>query len=95
MLSVSSQKLHVVDLAAYKNQEMIEVTRALLHLAEKGEARGLSFVVKLGRGDHRAGCVGDYRRNPEEAMSAVFRMERELMRNETPFDQTDFQESIL
>ena len=84
--------LRVVRLAAYKNQEMVEVTKALLDLAERGVAQGLSFVVKIGPGDHRAGSAGDYRRNPDEALSAVFRMEHDLMAGSTPFDQNDFAE---
>ncbi len=92
-MSNATQKLHVVAMASYKNQEMIEVAKVLLDLAERGLAQGLSFVVKMGRGDHRAGTAGDYRRNPDEALSAVFRMERDLMAGSAPFDQTDFQES--
>lgn len=66
----------------------MEVIKGLLELAEDGAAQGLSFVVKLGNGDHRAGVAGDYRRRPEEALSATFRMERHLMKGHPPFEES-------
>lgn len=59
--------------------------KELLQLAESNSVQGLAFVVKLGQGDHRAGMAGDYRRSPEEAMAATFRLERHLMQGQAPF----------
>jgi hypothetical protein len=60
-------------------------------LAEDGIATGLAFVVKVGPREHRAATVGDYKRRPEEAMSATFRLERMLRRDMT--DDEDEKES--
>lgn len=62
--------LHVVD-QCQQNAETIEIARALLALAEQGEARGLLFSVKLGPGNHQTGMTGDYWRDPCEAMAAA------------------------
>jgi hypothetical protein len=83
----------LVSLTEYKNRELVAVLRELLELAEGGAAHGLAFVVKLGRGDHRAGMAGDYKRRPEEALSATFLLERHLMKGQTPFDADDEEES--
>lgn len=56
----------------------MDLARELLELAEAGKAHGLTFVVKLGPGDHLAGVAGDYKRHPAEALQATFMMEREL-----------------
>lgn len=62
----------------YRSRELVAVLRELTMLAEDGIATGLAFVVKVGQRDHRAGAVGDYKRRPEEALSATFRLERLL-----------------
>lgn len=82
--------MHVVSLDKYKNRELIGALKDLLELAEKGRAHGLAFVVKLGHRDHRAGVAGDYKRFPEQALSATFQMERHL--RESP---DDFEESAM
>lgn len=71
--------MQLVSLSAYRNQKVVEVLRELLDLAENGEVRGLTFVVKFGPGDHRVGTVGDYRRCPEEALSATLLLKRTLL----------------
>lgn len=86
--------MNLVNLKEYRNRELVAVLKGLLELAEDGTAQGLSFVVKLGKSEHRAGVAGDYRRRPEEALSATFRMERHLMRGQPPFAQSDFADSV-
>lgn len=55
--------------------------KELLRLAEEGDATGLAFVLKLGRGDHRGGLSGDYRKNPDEALAAAVRLKMSLMQH--------------
>jgi hypothetical protein len=78
--------MRIVHLGKYRNRDLVAVVRALLDLAEEGTATGLAFVVKLGQADHRGGMAGDYRRHPDEALSATFRLERLLMQEQAPFD---------
>jgi hypothetical protein len=74
--------VNLVSLAEYKNREVVAVLRELTQLAEKGQARGLAFVVKVGRrGGHRLGLVGDYRRNPDEALGAAVRLKEMLLQD--------------
>jgi hypothetical protein len=80
--------MNVVRLAEFKNRELVAVCRELLRLAEKGEAHGLAFVVKLGRRCHRPGLAGDYSRNPEEALSAALRIKDSLLTH-NPDDETN------
>lgn len=47
--------------------------------AKAGKISGLAFVVKYGQREHRAGAAGDYRHDPEQALSATARMKRHLM----------------
>lgn len=90
--------MHVVRLAEYKNRELVAVIKGLLKLAEDGTAQGLSFVVKLGKTDHRPGLAGDYQRRPEEALAATVRMERHLLRTGGDHAENrhdDFEESRI
>jgi hypothetical protein len=73
------QRMKLVNLSAHKNREVAAVLRELLEHAENGELQGFAFVAKMGHRDHRAGLTGDYRRHPEEALSATFLLERHLM----------------
>jgi hypothetical protein len=50
----------------------------LTHLAERGQAHGLAFVVKVGR-SHRLGLSGDYRRHPDQALAAAARLKELLL----------------
>jgi hypothetical protein len=78
--------MNVVRMTEFRNRELVAVCRELLRLAEKGEAQGLAFVVKLGRRSHRPGLVGDYTRNPEEGLAAAFRL-RDSLLSYTPDDE--------
>lgn len=78
--------MQVVKLARYRNRELVDVLKGLLELAEDGTAQGLGFVVKLGRGNHRTALVGDYSRNPDEAMMAVIRLKDRLV-EDSEFDE--------
>ncbi len=71
--------MQVVELRRYRNQKVVAVVKELLTLAEDGDLRGLSFVVKLGARDHRVGVVGEYRQHPEEALLAALRMKQKLL----------------
>lgn len=77
--------MRLVDLAAYRSRGVVAVLKELLELAEHGDVQGLAFVAKFGHREHHAGVVGDYKRSPEEAMTAVFRMERHLRRDVLDF----------
>lgn len=78
--------MRVVSLNKHKNRELVAVLEEMLELARAGNLHGLAFVTKFGHGDHRAGAVGDYRRFPEEALSATFLLERHLMAGRAPYD---------
>lgn len=71
--------MKLVSLAEYKNREVVAVLRDLLAMAEKGQAQGLAFVVKMGRAVHRGGLAGDYMRNPDEAVSAAVRLKQQVL----------------
>lgn len=71
--------MKLVNLVEYKNRELVAVLKGLTQLAESGQATGLAFVVKLGRGVHRPGLAGDYRRSPEEALAAAVRLKEQLL----------------
>lgn len=70
--------MNVVSLSRFRNKELVAILRELTELAERGQITAHAFVVKFGPNDHRAGVSGDYKRNPEEALTATFRMERRL-----------------
>ena len=76
--------MELVKLDEYRNRDVIEAARRLLESAERGEIRGLVFVVKVAPGDNRAGVAGEYKRYPEKALQATFQLERLLARTE-PF----------
>lgn len=86
--------VQVVSLAEYRNRELVEVLKGLLALAEDGSAQALGFVVKIGR-SHRAALVGDYRRQPGEALRGVLRLKERLLQEEEPAQDSDFGESTL
>ena len=69
----------VVSLGRYRNRRLVDGLRNLLELAEAGEIQGVTFVAKFGCKDHRAGVLGVYQSSPEQALTAVLHMERELV----------------
>lgn len=71
--------MKLVSLASYRNRELVGVLKGLLEMAENGHAQGLAFVVKVGRGAHRTGLAGDYRRHPDEAVSAAVRLKEQVL----------------
>lgn len=74
--------MRVVQLQRYRNRAVVAVAREILALAETGDVQALSFVIKLGRRDHRAGLVGDYESSPEEALLAALRMKQRILDEE-------------
>ena len=80
--------MNLVNLGEYRSRKVVAALNDLLALAHGGHLHGLAFVAKLGPGDHRAGAIGDYQHHPEEALSATFRMERYLMRDQPPFEES-------
>lgn len=72
----------LVNLSAYRNRKVVAVVRELLELAEKGEAVGIAFVVKLKRSGHHAGIEGDYRTDPDQALPAAVRLKQAIMDNQ-------------
>jgi hypothetical protein len=77
----------LVSLAEFKNRELVAVLKELLQLAENGQATGLAFVVKIGRRSN-CGLSGDYRRSPEEALSAAVRLKEHLLHNPADEEQS-------
>lgn len=78
--------MRVVRITQRQSKEVVAVLEELLELARAGDVHGVAFVVKRGPRDHWAGAAGDYRRFPEEALSATFLMERALMSGRPPYD---------
>lgn len=70
--------MHLVYLSRYKNREVVKVLEEMLALARAGELSGLAYVIKTAPAEHSAGAAGDYRRHPEQALSATFALERHL-----------------
>jgi hypothetical protein len=68
--------MHVIDLAKVRGREAARALRALADIAEKGEIEAVMYVCRFGAHDHRAGAAGAYRRNPGEALQAIFLLER-------------------
>ncbi len=71
--------MRVVNLGEYRNRGVISALEELLALARAGQVQGFAFIVKFGPNDHRGGATGDYKRHPEQALGATFRMGRQLM----------------
>lgn len=71
--------MHVVNLAEYRNRGVISALEELLALAKNGDIQAVVFVAKFGPHDHRAGATGDYKRHPEEAISATLIMKLKLV----------------
>lgn len=81
--------MQLINLDEYRQKEVVEALRALLEAAEAGHIQGLAYVIKGPRGEHRAGIVGIYRRQPEKALQATFALERHLCRT-GPFAQSRY-----
>jgi hypothetical protein len=81
--------MNLVRLSEYRNRELVAVLKELLNLAEDGHASGMAFVVKIGK-THRGGLAGDYRRNPDEGLSAAARLKHQLLQ---PADVDDDDET--
>lgn len=72
--------LRLVEPAVLRqNAQVVAAVRELLELAEAGSLQGLTFIAKLGRRDHRAGLLGDYRESPQEALIAAIRLKEQLL----------------
>ena len=71
--------MRVVNLCEYRNKGVISALEVLLALARAGEIQGFAFIVKFGPHDHRGGATGDYKKHPDQALGATFRMGRQLM----------------
>lgn len=70
--------MQLVNLDEYRSRGVVNALKQLLGAAERGQIRGLAFVVKVAHGDNRAGLAGSYKRNPEAALRAAFMLERHL-----------------
>lgn len=71
--------MQVVSLVEYRNKGVISALEELLALAKTGEIQAFVFVAKFGPLDHRAGTTGDYKRHPEQAITAAFLLKLKLM----------------
>jgi hypothetical protein len=76
--------MKLINLEQYRKKEVVDALKALLKAAEAGDIEGIVYVAKVGKGDHRAGTIGYYRRFPETALQATFELERSLC-NTGPF----------
>jgi len=65
----------VTTLAEWKAKPTVDVLRALLEKAERGEISGLLYVTKEGRRrPQRIGLTGDYRDDPIQALAVTERV---------------------
>jgi hypothetical protein len=71
--------MEVVRLAVYRNKALISALEELLSLAEAGEIQAVAAVVKFGCKDHRSYALGDYQRNPLEAVAATVQLKQRLI----------------
>lgn len=79
--------MQVVQLAQYKNRELVAVLKEMLILAEGGHATALAFVVKVGPRRHWAGLTGDYEIRPEEALPALLRLKERLLQEDAEIEE--------
>ena len=57
-------KRNVTRLHKYINQDTIEVCKAIIAKAERGEVTGMIFAIREGPTDHGIGATGFYRNDP-------------------------------
>ena len=71
--------MNVVKLVRHKNRGLVSALKALQHLAERGEIQGITFVVKHGPRDHRAGFAGEYERDSTQLLHATLTLKNYLL----------------
>ena len=59
----------VTKMTAWKSKPTVDVLRALLAKAERGEISGLLYVCKEGRRPQTIGLTGDYRDDPVQVLA--------------------------
>jgi hypothetical protein len=64
-------KPKVTRLHTYIQQDTIEVCKAIIAKAERGEVSGMIFAIREGPNDHGIGATGFYRDDPLTAKSVV------------------------
>lgn len=64
-------KNKVTKLHTYIQQDTIEVCKAIIAKAERGEITGMIFALREGPYDHGIGATGFYRDDPLTAKSVV------------------------
>lgn len=70
----------VLELVKYNARETINVLRALLAMAIRGELRGLAICYRRPDGSEESLYTGAYKANPSLASSASLRMSLAIMR---------------
>lgn len=70
----------VVQLAAYRNREVVKVLRHFLARAERGEVKGLAVCIRSYANREEISVAGDYRIDPAHAVNAAHRMSLRLTR---------------
>ena len=78
--------MSVLRLVEYQNRGLVKSLKELLAQAEAGEAIAAAVIVKYGPNDHRAFVMGDYKRHPEQALSAIFQLETRLKSGYAPLE---------
>ncbi len=68
----------VISLPVRRCTNVVKVLKELLVEAERGEMPALAYIRPYGRGEHRVGLVGEYRKSPEAALAALNTMERRI-----------------
>ena len=64
----------VVQIAEYRNREIVEYLEQLLEAAKAGEVTGLAFAVKQGQWHATIGTLGDYSVDYVGALGVVARL---------------------
>lgn len=81
--------MQLVNLDEYRSRGVVNALRQLLEAAERGQIRGLAFVVKVAHGDNRAGLAGTYKRHPGAALRAAFKLEQHLSHCDSEFAESE------
>lgn len=70
----------VTKMTAWKSKPTVDVLKALLAKAERGEISGLLYVCKEGRRPQTIGLTGDYRDDPVQVLAVNERVRHVINR---------------
>jgi hypothetical protein len=78
----------VIKLRKHVNQELVDILKELVGMAEYGELEALAMVFKLSKDEHKAGVFGDYKLRPVEGLQAALILENRLCKEIAPLYAT-------